>query len=160
WRMDRNDKTSWNTPFVVEHKGTTQVIVNGTNRIRSYELTKGTLLWECAGMTVNAIPSIVARDGIAYCVSGYRGAAGGAVPPDARGEVKDNAVRWRISRGTPYVPSPLLLGDRLYSTQANQALLTILDIATGKPVLDAERLPGVKSFYASPAAAAGRIYLV
>jgi outer membrane protein assembly factor BamB len=160
WKMDRDDKTSWNTPCIVEHKGTTQVIVNATNRIRSYELTKGTLLWECAGMTVNAIPSIVAKEGIAYCVSGYGGAAAVAVSLDARGEVKDNAVQWRLSRGTPYVPSPLLLGDRLYFTQANQAFLTILDIATGKPVLDAERLPGVKSFYASPAAAAGRIYLV
>jgi hypothetical protein len=53
----------------------------------------------------------------------------------------------------------LLAGDRLYFTQANGALLTSLDVQTGKPILDRVRLPGVTSFYASPVAAAGRIYL-
>src|SRR5262249_42316241 len=68
-------------------------------------------------------------------------------------------VLWRYNRGTPYVPSPLLLDHRLYFTQDRSALLTILDARTGKPVLDKERLPGQKSFYSSPVAAAGRIYL-
>jgi hypothetical protein len=58
------------------------------------------------------------------------------------------------------VPSPLLLGDRLYFTSENKALLTSLDLKTGKPVLNQERLSAAKSFYASPVAAAGRIYLV
>jgi hypothetical protein len=48
----------------------------------------------------------------------------------------------------------------LIFTQANNALLTILDRKTGKPVLDRERLPVEGQFYASPIAAAGRIYLV
>ena len=39
-------------------------------------------------------------------------------------------------------------------------MLTSLDIKTGKAILDRERLPNQKSFYASPVAAAGRIYLV
>ena len=29
WETPRDEKTSWNTPLVVEHKGKTQVIVNG-----------------------------------------------------------------------------------------------------------------------------------
>ena len=67
---------------------------------------------------------------------------------------------WKHDRGTPYVPSPLLLGQRLWFTQANANLLTVLDTATGKPVIDRERLPGVTNFYASPSAGAGRVYLV
>ena len=35
----------------------------------------------------------------------------------------------------------------------------MLDAKTGKPLMDRERLPGVRSFYSSPVAAAGRIYL-
>jgi hypothetical protein len=58
------------------------------------------------------------------------------------------------------VPSPLLAGDRLWFTKANDPLLTTLDTKTGKPVIDAARLPGLKSLYASPVAAAGRVYLV
>ena len=57
--VDRAEVSSWNTPLVVEHKGRTQVILNGTNRIRSYDLESGKEIWECGGMTVNAIPSVV-----------------------------------------------------------------------------------------------------
>ncbi len=163
WKAPRDEKTSWNTPLVVEHKGRTQVIVNATNRIRAYDLQTGKEIWQCGGMTVNPIPSVVAADGVAYCMSGYRGAAACAVSLDAVGDVTDSdKVLWRYGRGTPYVPSPLLAGGQLYFTQANDTLLTALDIRTGRPVgnLDRRRLPGVTSFYASPVAAAGRIYLV
>ncbi len=160
WETPRDEKTSWNTPLVVDHKGTTQVILNGTNRVRSHDLATGKEIWERAGMTVNAIPSPIVKDGVAYVVSGYRGAASVAVPLDAKGEVADNKVLWRYNKGTPYVPSPLLLGNRLWFTQANTQVLTILDVKTGKPAVEGERLPSVTSFYSSPAAAAGRIYFV
>jgi hypothetical protein len=38
--------------------------------------------------------------------------------------------------------------------------LTVLDIKTGKALIDRERLPKATSFYASPAAASGRVYFV
>jgi outer membrane protein assembly factor BamB len=161
WRTPRDEVTSWNTPFVVEHKGHTQVVVNGTNKARGYHLETGKELWQCGPMTINAIPSPVAADGVAYCMSGYGGSVAFAVPLDSVGDVgAANRLVWRYGKGTPYVPSPLLLGDRLYFTQANGPFLTILDRKTGRPILDRQRLPGVQSFYASPAAAAGRIYLV
>jgi outer membrane protein assembly factor BamB len=161
WLAERDEKTSWNTPLVVDHKGRTQVIVNGTKRVRSHDLATGKIVWECGGMTVNAIPSVVASNGVVYCMSGYRGAACWALSLDARGDVTDsNTFLWRHDSGTPYVPSPLLLGDRLYFTQMNNAQLTILDAKTGDAILDRVRLPGQSSFYASPIAAAGRVYLV
>jgi outer membrane protein assembly factor BamB len=160
WKTDRDEKTSWNTPLVVEHKGTTQIIVNGTKRIRGYDIETGKELWQCGGMTVNAIPSAVSAGGVVYCMSGYKGAMACAISLDASGDVTDtDKVLWRYDEGTPYVPSPLLVRDRLYFTQSNDAFLTVLDIKTGKPLLHSERLSGVGSFYASPIAAAGRIYL-
>jgi outer membrane protein assembly factor BamB len=160
WKKERDDKSSWNTPLVVDHAGRTQVIVNATKRVRSYDLATGELLWQFGGMTVNAIPSIVTADGIAYCMSGYTGSLGVAVPLDRKGELTNDAFLWRVSKGTPYVPSPLLLGDRLWFTQANQPLLTILDRNTGRAILDRERLPSAGTYYASPIAAAGRVYFV
>jgi outer membrane protein assembly factor BamB len=165
WRAERDEKSSWNTPLVVQHKDTTQVILNGTNRVRSYDLGTGKELWQCPGMTVNAIPSPVAAHGVVYVMSGYGGAAAVAVSLDARGEIlpgqvgDGGPVLWHHAKGTPYVPSPLLLDGRLYFTLANLPVLTILDAKSGKPILDRERLPGQTSFYGSPAAAAGRIYL-
>jgi outer membrane protein assembly factor BamB len=102
----------------------------------------------------------VAADGVAYIMSGYTGAGAVAVSLDSRGDLGTNGkTLWRIDKGTPYVPSPLLAGDRLYFTQANREFWTVLDIKTGRAIIDRERLPGVGSFYGSPVAAAGRIYL-
>jgi outer membrane protein assembly factor BamB len=161
WKAERDEKTSWNTPLVVVYQGRAQVVVNGSKRVRCYDLETGSELWQCGGMTVNAIPSLVARDGVVYCVSGYQGSAGCAIQLGASGDLTDtDKVLWRYAKGTPYVPSPLLLGDRLVFTQGNNPLITSLDIKSGRPVLYRERLPGQTSLYGSPVAAAGRIYLV
>jgi hypothetical protein len=94
-------------------------------------------------------------------MSGYQGAAAVAISLDALGDVTDtDKVLWRHGKGTPYVPSPLLAGDRLWFTEMNDVRLTTLDVKTGKAILDRERLPTLKSLYASPVAAAGRIYIV
>jgi outer membrane protein assembly factor BamB len=161
WRAERDDVTSWNTPLVVEHKGQTQVIVNATKRIRGHDLKDGKELWQVGGMTTNAIPSPVAANGVAYVMSGYGNGNVAAIPLDIRGEqTTDAKLLWRAKVGTPYVPSPALAGDRLYFTQVNGNLYTVLDTKTGKPVIDRQRLPEVTSFYASPIIAGGRVYFV
>lgn len=174
WEVPRDDKSSWNTPAVVDFDGKTQVIVNGTKRIRSYDLADGKEIWQVGGMTVNAIPSPVVADGVAYVMSGYSGAAAVAVPLNARGDLTKTEdkvtnstssetpatvkLAWRYDKGTPYVPSPILVDGRLYFTKANTQVLTVLDAKTGQPVVESERIPGATSFYASPAYAAGRLY--
>jgi outer membrane protein assembly factor BamB len=158
--LERDEPTTWNTPLVVEHKGVTQVIVNGTNKARSYDLATGKVLWQCGGMTVNPIPSAVAADGVAYVMSGYNGALAIAVPLDARGDLTGtDKLLWKVTKGTPYCPSPLLVDGKLYFTQGNTTSFTCLDAKTGKVYVDRQRLDDVTSFYASPVAAAGRIYL-
>jgi outer membrane protein assembly factor BamB len=158
WKIERDEVTTWATPPLVEHKGRTQVIAPGTKHVRSYDLKDGSLIWTGGAMTVNCIPSPLAANGVVYVMSGYRGAVAYAISLDATGEVGDKLV-WTYQRGTPYVPSPLLVGERLYFTQGNEPILTCLDIKTGKPLIDRQRLPGLSSIYASPACAAGRIYI-
>jgi outer membrane protein assembly factor BamB len=160
WKTDRDEPTSWTTPLVVEYKGRAQIIVNGTKRARGYDLATGKELWQCGGQTVNSIPSAVAFEGMAICMSGYNGATCRAIPLDATGDITNTGkIAWRHDRGTPYVPSPLLVGNRLYCTQSNNPLLTCLDAKTGKVLMDRERLPDLGDLYASPVAAAGRVYL-
>jgi outer membrane protein assembly factor BamB len=161
WKQDRDEGTGWATPRIVEHNGQKQVITNGTKRARSYDLATGELLWECGGQSDNAIPSPVTADGLAFCMSGFRTFALVAVPLDARGDLTDSdRLAWKRNKGTPYVPSPLLVNGRLYFNQANSAIMTSLDAKTGEPVIDATRLPGLDSLYASPVSAAGRVYFV
>jgi outer membrane protein assembly factor BamB len=159
WRRDRDEPTSWATPLIVEHGGRPQAIVNATNRVRSYDVRTGELIWECGGQTVNAIPSPVAAGDLAIVMSGYRGSAAIAIPLDSKGDVTGKeTLRWSLARGTPYVPSPILVDDKVLFTQTNSAILTCVEARTGKPLIERERLPGLQNLYASPVGAAGRVY--
>lgn len=159
WKADRDEPTSWATPLVVEHAGRTQVITNGTNRVRSYDLVTGEVIWECGGQSVNAIPSPILAGETVYCMSGYRSSAALAIPLTATGDITDtDRVIWHHKQGTPYVPSPIIVDNHIYFTGSNTGILSCLDIRTGKPIFERQRLPELKSVYASPVAAEGRIY--
>ncbi|HET9317438.1 MAG TPA: PQQ-binding-like beta-propeller repeat protein [Vicinamibacteria bacterium] len=161
WRKQRDEPTTWATPLVVEHGGRAQVVVGGTNKLLSYDLETGDLVWQAAGLTMNVIPSPVAANGIVYAMSGFRGAALRAIRlADAKGEVSGPpALAWSYDKYTPYVPSPLLVGGGLYFLKSNSGILTVLDTASGTPRFS-ERLEGIPNVYASPVAADGRIYVV
>jgi outer membrane protein assembly factor BamB len=159
WKADRDEPTSWSTPLLVEHQGRVQAVVNGTNRIRSYDLATGEVIWLCGGLTVNAIPSPVVGNDVVFCMSGYRTSAAFAIPLDATGDITGtDKVAWSCDQGTPYVPSPTLYGGQLYFTRSNSAVLTCLNAADGTVIFGPERLPDLNNVYASPTAAAGRIY--
>jgi len=161
WRVSRpGEVTSWSTPLVVETPMGAQVVVAATGRSRGYDAASGRELWSLGGMTVNAIPTPVHGDGIVYLTSGYRGSALQAVDlGQARGELEGQpALLWSRDRDTPYVPTPVLYEGLLYYLKHNRGILTCLDARTGE-LQFAERLAELKTVYASPVAAAGRIYL-
>lgn len=160
WAVPRDEKTTWSTPLVTDVGGRTVVVTNGTNRVRAYDLGTGAELWAGSAMTTNPIPSPVRVGDAAVAMAGYGKSVILSIPLAARGDLGPSpAGNWRHGAGAPYVPSPLLMNGKLYFTQANDPLYSVLDAATGKVLLDRERLPGVRSFYASPVGAAGRVYL-
>lgn len=163
WRTARpGEVTSWATPLIVDSTRGPQVIVPGTGRSRGYSLETGEELWSLGGMTVNLIPSPIYRDGVVYLASGYRGTMLQAVAIDAaEGEVdSESELLWQYERDTPYVPSVLAYGDQLYFIKHFRNILTSLDARTGEVVFNQQRLDGIDNVYASPVAAAGRIYFL
>jgi outer membrane protein assembly factor BamB len=162
WRVKRDEIDTWATPLVVERGGITQVIVPGMNRVRSYDAANGQIVWETAGLTMNPIPSPVYGDGMVFLTSGFRGNSLKAVRLDgAKGDITNTpAVAWTMDRDTPYVPSPLLYDGILYFLKTNNGLLTAVDAKTGKPHYQAQRIDGVPNVFASPVAAAGKIFVV
>ena len=161
WRAKRDEVSTWMTPLVVEHGDATQVITSASNRVRSYDLATGDIVWECGGQASNVTPSPVTDGSLVYCMSGYRGSAAVAISLDSQGDVTGTAsVPWTLKQGTPYVPSPLLYDGRLYFNQSNNAILSCVEARTGKPVLERTRMEGLSRIYASPVAAAGRLYYV
>jgi len=81
-----------------------------------------------------------------------------AIKPGGKGDVTETHVAWRYSRGLPYVPSPLFYEGRLYLIR-DGGMMSSFDPKTGKPFYAQERIGTVGSYYASPVAADGRIYL-
>ncbi len=159
WKADRDEITTWTTPLVTEFGGKTQVILNGTRKVRSHDLETGRVIWSCEGMTENAIPSALRYRDAAIILSGYQGNSGVSVPLSSQGDLgRDGPVNWRTKSGNPYVPSPVLVGDHLYFTKGLANVLTALDAATGVPLFEGERLPGLAVIYASPILAGGRVY--
>ncbi|XZE19230.1 FG-GAP-like repeat-containing protein [Pirellulaceae bacterium SH449] len=160
WKTDRTGEvTSWNTPFVTSFDGKQQIVVNGTGAVKSYDAKNGSILWECGGQTVNAIPTPIRFNDSVICMSGYRGSLACAIPLDAQGDVTGSTtLNWKITQGTPYVPSPILSGSRLLFTAGNTNALSCVDATTGKPLLERMRLNGIGSMYASPILANGHFY--
>jgi outer membrane protein assembly factor BamB len=132
------------------------------NRLRSYDLETGRIVWESPGVTMNAIPSPVYADGIVFVTSGFRGNNLKAIRlADAKGDISGtNAIVWEINRDTPYVPSPLLYDGILYILKTNSAILSAFDAKTGKPHYQVQRLQGISDeVFSSPVGAQGRVYI-
>ena len=161
WRTPRDEETSWSTPLVVEREDGAQVVTSATEAVRGYDAATGELRWWDEGLTENAIPSPVAADGLVFVTSGYRGNRLAAIDLSAAsGDIRgSDAVVWSVDRDTPYVPSPLLLDGQLYVLKSNSGVLTAYDAATGARRYGPERLRGIRNVYASPVAAAGRVYV-
>jgi len=161
WETPRDEPSGWCTPLVAaDRAGTLQVIMNGQNAARGYDLATGRELWRCAGQTARPCASGVAADGVAWVGSGFRGAFLAAFDLSGRGDLEGgDAVLWTHRKDTPDVASPLLSDGRIYFYKEKSGLLSCLEAATGKPLWETARIEGLNATYASPIAAGGRVYL-
>jgi hypothetical protein len=161
WRRDRREVTSWSSPLIVRNGEQTQVIVCGTERVRGYDLTSGEVVWQCGGLSANIVATPVAADGILYVGSSYEKRALMAIRIEgASGDITaTDHVLWLRSRGTPYVPSPLLYDESLYFLTHYQNVMTRIEAKTGIDDPGAFRMGPLGNIYASPVGAADRVYV-
>ncbi|MBN2139085.1 MAG: PQQ-like beta-propeller repeat protein [Sedimentisphaerales bacterium] len=159
WKKPRDENTSWSTPLVVTVGGKQQAIVSATGAIRAYDIKTGDVVWQCSGMTGNVIPHPVAGFGMVFCASGFRGNAMLAIELGRTGNLTgSDAVKWQVKEATPYVPSPILYGDKIYVCSTNRAVISCYNAKTGKLNFLKQPLDAVGDIYASPVGAADRIY--
>ncbi|MEN8870053.1 MAG: PQQ-binding-like beta-propeller repeat protein [Akkermansiaceae bacterium] len=160
WKTERDEPTNWCTPLVVEHNGGKQVIINGQNFIRSYDLKQGKELWRIAGKAQRPVTSAVAIDDLVIVTSGFRGSYGGAFRLSGRGDLKGTKDEvWSWEKNTPDLASPLLSGNLLYFHKAKSASLSCVNPLTGEAYYTASKIPGLSTLYASPVAAGGHVFV-
>jgi outer membrane protein assembly factor BamB len=81
-----------------------------------------------------------------------------AIKPGGKGDISKSHIAWKYTRGLPYVPSPIYYEGRVYLIK-DGGMLSSFEAKTGKDIYLQERLNAIGSYYASPVAADGRIYV-
>lgn len=159
WSIPRNEGSSWSTPLVVTHQGKKQVVVTSTPKAMAFDLDTGTLAWEVSGLGLNPIPTPVQSGDVVYLMTGFREPKLLAVRLGRTGDLTGtDAVVWEATRGLSYTASPVLHDDILYLLTDN-GQLSALNVKTGEPHYQQQRLPKPYNFKASPVAVNGRLYL-
>jgi outer membrane protein assembly factor BamB len=152
WRQDRDERTSWATPAVVDVDGKTQVIVSATKLIRSYDAKTGDLIWQCGGQTRNVIPSPVLGFGMVFCTSGYQGSSLQAIKLAGKPLFTEQTLEG-ISQ---VYASPVGVADRVYCPGRNGVTVVVKNADTFE-ILATNKLDD--GFDASPAVIGDELYL-
>jgi outer membrane protein assembly factor BamB len=80
-----------------------------------------------------------------------------AIRSGGRGDITATHVAWTVTKGLPYVPSPLFYQGRIYLVK-DGGMVSCFEAKTGKELFVQERLGAPGSYYASPVAADGKIF--
>lgn len=166
WRVERDEKSNWATPFIWRNDRRTEIVTPGTGKVRSYDLD-GKLLWQLGGMSKIAIPTPFASEELLYVSSGYvmdRKKPLFAIRPGASGDISlgdeetsNEYIAWCQKKAGPYNPSPILYGDYLYVLY-DRGMLACYDAKTGREIYGKTRLNSPRGFTSSPWAYGGKIF--
>lgn len=163
WKVDRDVKLAhlaadlrkaYSTPILVDVDGKTQLVSSCANATFGYDPRSGEQLWRVKRKGFSMSSRTVAGLGMLFVNTGFMRPTIIAIRKGASGEATDTHVEWTFSRSVPTMPSPVLVGDRLYIVN-DGGVATCVDARTGK-ALWRERLGGEHS--ASILYAGGHLY--
>jgi len=159
WKTARRQPydQAYTTPLAIRVGEKDQIVSVGAYRATSYDPQTGKELWRVGYADgFSNVPRPVYGHGLVYIATGFQQPSLLAVRADGTGDVTRTHISWRLDRGAPLTPSPLLVGDELYVV-SDLGIATCLDARTGE-VRWRERLPG--NYSASPVFADDRIYFL
>lgn len=155
-----NGKIAWKTTRSVEakisHSFVTaavakvgerfQVFAPGPDHFASYDLDTGKELWKILAPGWSVVPQPIVTNGMVIYNHDYDNPELIAAKIDGTGDVTESNVVWRLKKGAPSTPTPLLVGDELYFV-SDTGVVSCVDVKTGEKHW-MERLGG--NFSASP----------
>jgi outer membrane protein assembly factor BamB len=159
WLTPRRENIGWGTAVVINTGERDELIVSSQYRVAAYDPASGKELWTVRGNTDEVIPTPVVAHGLIFASSGRAGPTL-AIRPGGSGDVTRTHVAWSSPRGSPFVPSGLVVGDLLYLINDMQSILTAYEAATGQLVYQGRLGMAMREgFSASPVAVNGKLFL-
>ena len=158
WKTSRMETVGWGTPVVIRAGDRDELIVSSQRKVYAYDPATGKELWTVGGLTFEVIPTPVVAEGLVICSSGRQGPTL-AIRPGGSGDVTATHVAWSSPKGSPFVPSGVVVDGILYLVNDLQSIITAHDVKTGQ-VLYQGRLGEAKKegFSASPVALDGKVF--
>ena len=167
WRLERDEKSNWSTPYIWKNKQRTELIIAGGTKLQSHNPENGELFWEMDAGGRNSLTPVgdqeyLYSDSVDRMMGGRgpivairAGASGDISLKD--GETSNAFVAWSVPLRTFRVSSPLLYDGRLYMLDQQRGQVRCYDARTGKENYT-ERLEGAKGFSSSPWASDGKVF--
>ncbi len=152
---DRNRRKAFCTPIVIQNGGQPVLISPGPKAMMGYNPSNGEELWKIRYDGWSMAPRPLFGHGMIFFIDDYERPNLLAVRPDGHGDVSDTHVAWKMSKGIPNRPSPILVGDLLFLVNS-EGVAFCVEAKTGETVWK-QRIGG--NFSASPIEADGHIYL-
>ncbi len=167
WRVDRNEKSNWSTPYIWKNKQRTELITAGGGKLQSYNPDNGELLWEMSGAGRNSLTPVgdqelLYADSVDRMMGGrgpivaIRSGASGDISLK-EGETSNAFVVWSSQLRTFRVASPLLYEGCLYMLDQQRGQVRCYDAKTGKEHYN-QRLEGTRGFTSSPWGNDGKVF--
>lgn len=164
WMTPREEIPSWGTPTIYEGKNHAELITQATKFIRGYDPMTGKELWRLSGNSEVTAPTPIVAHDLIFVTNGYRVVQPiFAIRPGASGDISlkagqesNDSIAWSKQHGGPYMPTPVVYGDYLYTCN-NQGITACYKAKTGERVYQ-QRLGEGGAYSASPVAADGKIY--
>jgi outer membrane protein assembly factor BamB len=157
WKTPRRQPAdqAYSTPLVIRVGDRDQVVSVGAFRTAAYDPQSGREIWRVSyDDGFSNVPRPVYGHGLVYIATGFQQPSLLAVRADGAGDVTRTHVAWTMRRAAPLTPSPLLVGEELY-TVSDGGIASCMDARTGE-MRWVQRLGG--EYSASPLLADGRIY--
>ena len=166
WRVERNEKSNWSTPYLWQHGQDTEIVVPATGRVVSYGLD-GKEKWSLSGMSSITIATPYEHQGLLIISSGYVGDPSRplyAIRPGATGDISlaedansNDHVAWCQPTGAPYNPSTIAYDGIIYVLH-DRGLMAAYDAKNGEEIYSKQRIPKGRGFTSSPWAYKGKLF--
>ncbi|MBA2303541.1 MAG: PQQ-binding-like beta-propeller repeat protein [Acidobacteria bacterium] len=158
WKTNRVETVGWGTPVVIRAGDRDELIVSSQRKVYGYDPQTGKELWTVSGLGFEVIPTPVVAEGLILCSSGRQGPTI-AIRPGGSGDVTATHVAWTSPKGSPFIPSGVVVDGVLYLVNDIQSIVTAHDVKTGQVIYQG-RLGDAKreGFSASPIALNRKVF--